>query len=87
MNKKLLLASLVVSAMGFSSLFAEEEVVVKSEQCLSCDKCDNLEEKILDEEEIVPELSCIDKTEQVKDDELFSCDCDKRLQANDEESI
>jgi hypothetical protein len=45
MKKNLLLASLMVSVMGFSPLFAveDEDVNVKVEQCISCG-CDDSDE-------------------------------------------
>ncbi len=45
MKRKMLLAGLMVSAMGFSSLFAVEDEDVKSEQCRSYG-CNNFEEEV-----------------------------------------
>ena len=45
MNKKILLASLMVAVVGFSSVFAQEEE--KDVQfSIACDKCDNAEEEL-----------------------------------------
>lgn len=90
MNKKLLVVSLMISAMGFSSLFAEEEEKeVKIQQELSCDKCGNVKEEEIVEESGLPKptLSCEDKTQQVKEDDLLGCDCDKRRPVKDDEAV
>ena len=78
MNRKLILTSLMLSVMGFSSLFAqeEEESNVKSAQHLSCD-CDHAEEEV--------KVSLIEEEEAaIKAQQSISCDKCKGKSIEDE---